>query len=104
MLNNKGVFEPDNVGRNPGRGPSHPGETAMRDDIVAFCDDELVFITQGIWRRADESKQSFASGCNMGAVLDVLRRPEAFCRRIVTSVEESVEGFENDRLVLFGRC
>ena len=41
------VFESDNVGRNPGRGPSHPGETAMRDDIVALCDDELVFIAQG---------------------------------------------------------
>jgi hypothetical protein len=38
------------------------------------------------------------------AVLDVLRRPEAFCRRVVALVEESVEGFENDRLVLFGCC
>ena len=55
MLSQKTVFESDNVGRNPGRGPSHPSEPAMRDDVVAFCDDELVFVAQGIWRRTDKS-------------------------------------------------
>src|SRR5580692_10218648 len=98
------VFESDNIGRNPGCWPSHPCETAMRDHIVALYDDELIFIAQGIWRRADKSEQPFTSWCNVRAVLDVLRRPEAFCRRVVTFVEESVEGFENDRLVLFGCC
>ena len=98
------VFESDNVGRDPGRGPSHPSEPAMRDDVVAFSDDELVFVAQGIWRRSDKSEQPFASRCDMRAVLDVLRRPELFCRSVVTFVEESLEGFENDRLVLFGCC
>jgi len=98
------VFESDNVGCNPGRGPSHPGETGMRDDIVAFRDDELVFIAQGIWRRTDKSKQSFASRRDVRDVLDVLRRPEAFCCHVVALVKESIEGFENDRLVLFGCC
>ena len=73
------VLESDNVGRNPGRWPSHPGETAMRDDIVALCDDELVFVPQRIWRRADKSEQPFAPWRNVRAVLDVRRRPEAFC-------------------------
>src|SRR6201998_349513 len=95
MLGQKAVFESDNVGRNQGRGPSHPSEPAMRDDVVAFCDDELVFIAQGIWRRSDKSEQPFASRCDMRAVLDVLRRPESFCQRVVTFVEESVESFEN---------
>ena len=104
MLSQKTVFESDNVGRNPGRGPSHPSEPAMRDDVVAFCDDELVFIAQGIWRRTNKSEQPFASRRNMRAMLDVLRRPELFCCRVVTFVEESIEGFENDRLVLFGCC
>src|SRR5579863_3696566 len=104
MLGQKAVFESDNVGRNPGGGPSHPGETAMRDNIVAFRDDELVFIPQRIWRRADKSEQPVASWRNVRAVLDVVRRPEAFCCRVVAFVEESVEGFENDRLVLFRCC
>src|SRR6202045_750223 len=104
MLNQKTFFESDNVGRNPGRRPSHPSEPAMRDDVVAFCDDELVFVAQGIWRRTDKSEQPFASRRDMRAALDVLRRPESFCRRVVTFVEERIEGFENDRLILFGCC
>src|SRR5580700_3922560 len=82
------VFESDNVGRNPGGWPSHPGETAMRDDIVSLCDDELVFIAQGIWRRTDKLEQPFASWRNVRAVLNVLRRPEALRRRVVAFVEE----------------
>ena len=61
MLLEDTVFKSDNVGCNPGRGSSHPGETAMRDDVVAFGDDELVFIAQRIWRGADQSEQPFAS-------------------------------------------
>src|ERR1700678_3651963 len=76
----------------------------MRDDIVAFCDDELVFIAQGIWRRPDESEKSFPPWRNVRAVLNVLRRPEALCCRVVAFVEESIEGFENDRLGLCGCC
>src|SRR6266700_7711064 len=84
-----------NVGRNPGRWPSHPGETAMRDDMVALCDDQLVFIPQRIWRRADKSKQPVAPRRNVRAVLDVRRRPEEFCCCVVAFVEERIEGFEN---------
>src|ERR1700691_136723 len=46
MLFEKTVFEPDNVGCDPGGGPAHPRETAMRNDVIAFCDDELVLIMQ----------------------------------------------------------
>src|SRR5580704_11064422 len=71
VLSQKTVFESDNVGRNPGRGPSHPSESAMRDDVVAFCDDELVFVVQRIWRQADKSEKSFASRRNVRAMLNV---------------------------------
>ena len=104
MLGQETVFESDDVGSNPGRGPSQSGETAMRNDIVSFRDDELVFIAQGIWRRADKSEQPFASWRNMRAVLNVLRRPEALCCGVVAFIEESIEGFENNRLVLFWCC
>jgi len=98
------VFEPDNVGGDPGGGSSHPSETAVRNDIVALRDDELVFIAQGIWRRADKSEQPFAPWRNVRAVLNVLWRPEALCYGVVAFVEESIEGFENDRLVLLRCC
>jgi hypothetical protein len=104
MLRQETVFESDNVCRDPGCGPSDSGEPAVRNDIVAFCDNELVFVAQRIRRRTDQSKQTFASRRDVCAVLDVLRRPKAFCCSVVAFVEESVEGFENDRLVLFGCC
>ena len=34
----------------------------MRNDIVAFCDNELVLIAQRIRRRTHQSKQTFAPG------------------------------------------
>jgi hypothetical protein len=54
MLSKNPVFEPDNVGGDPGCGPSHSSEAAMRYDVIAFCDDELVLIAQRIWHRANE--------------------------------------------------
>ena len=48
MLFEKAAFEPDNVGGDPGSGPSHPREAAMRYDMVAFCDDDLVLVVQRI--------------------------------------------------------
>src|ERR1700724_2210454 len=44
MLFKNAAFEPDDVGCDPGGGPSHPREAAMRNDVIAFCNDELVLI------------------------------------------------------------
>src|SRR5260370_28428797 len=38
----------------------------------------------------------------MSAVLNVVRRPESFCGRIIALVEECVERFHDDGLVLVG--
>src|ERR1700752_1807004 len=57
MLSKKSVFEPDNVGGNPGSWPSHPSEAAMRDDVIALCDDELVLVMQRFRHRAYEIEQ-----------------------------------------------
>src|SRR5277367_402063 len=73
MLFEKTVFEPDNVGGDPGGGPSHPREAAMRYDVIAFGDDELVLIVQRLRRRADEIEQSCATWRYVCAVLNVVR-------------------------------
>src|ERR1700730_13802154 len=75
-----------------------------RSGLADIGEDLRLGVLGDIWRRTDKSEQPFASRRDMRAVLDVLRRPESFCRRVVTFVEESVEGFENDRLILFGCC
>src|ERR1700689_1819684 len=73
MLFEKPVFEPDNVGCDPGGGPSHPREASMRYDVIAFCDDELVLIMQRLRYRADEIEQAFATWSYVCAVLNVVR-------------------------------
>ena len=55
-------------------------------------------------QRGYQGKQPFASWRNVRAMLDVHRRPGAFCCCVVAFVEKRIEGFENDRLVLFGCC
>jgi hypothetical protein len=104
VLGQETAFESDDVCRNPGSGPPVSRETAVRDDAIAFCDNELVFVAQGDWRGTNQIESPFATWCYVRAMLDVRRRPETFCGRIVALVEQSIEGFENDRLVLFGCC
>jgi hypothetical protein len=58
----------------------------MRDQVVTLGNDEL----------------AVAARRDVGAVLDVAIRPVAFGGRVVSLVELRVEGFENERLVLFG--
>jgi uncharacterized oxidoreductase len=75
-----------------------------RRGVIVYNTSVLGFVPLAVRRRSDKSEQSLASWCNVSAVLNVLRRPEAFCCRVVAFVEESVKGFENDRLVLLRCC
>jgi hypothetical protein len=76
----------------------------MRDHVVALGDDKLVFVFQRIRQRADQVEQTVAAGRDVRAVLDIAVRPIAFRGGIVALVEERVEGFENERLVLPRGC
>ena len=42
----------------------------MYDDVVAFRDDELMFVTQGVGRVADQIEQSIATRFNVCACAD----------------------------------
>ncbi len=72
MLSKNTVFEPDNVGCNPGGGPSNPTETAMRYDVITSCTEELVLVAHRFRHRADEIEQSFVTWY-VCAVLNVVR-------------------------------
>jgi hypothetical protein len=57
-----------------------------------------VLVAQAVGKAADEAEQPFATRF---AVLDVFVGPEAGCCLVITFVEQRVEGFEYERLVLF---
>ena len=71
----------------------------MHDDVVTLRDDELVFVTQGVGCAADQIEQSIATRFDMRAVLNIIGRPKAFSRLIVTLVKQCVEGVEYQRLI-----
>src|SRR5579863_3549947 len=103
MLGKQPLLEPDDVCGDPSRRPPMACEPAMRDDVVALGHNELVFVAKRRWRCAHQVEQPFAPWCNMGAVLDIVGRPELLRGRIVALVEERVKGLQHALPVLF-RC
>src|SRR6478672_604198 len=100
VLGEFAVFHADNVGGDPGRGPAVTGEAPMGDDVITFREDEVIFIFQPIRQSADQVEQAVAAGRDVGAMLDVAIGPETLSGGIIPLVEECVEGFEYERLVL----
>ena len=103
MLGELAVFEAYDVGGDPCRRAAVPRKAAVGDDVVSFAEDDVIFVTQRVGKAANEVEQAIAARRNMGAVLDVAVRPVAFGGSVVPLVEQRVEGFENEGLVLL-RC
>ena len=75
----------------------------MDDDKVALGHDQARFIFEGRGTTLDEVEEAFAARLDVGAVLDVVRRPITLGRLVMPFVEECVECFEDERLVHFRR-
>ncbi len=72
----------------------------MQDDIVSIRDCQRILISQSDGERFGEVEESVTTGSNVGAVLDIVGRPEVLGSSVITSVEERLEGFDNYCLVL----
>src|SRR6266478_4152217 len=60
-------------------------------------------ITPGSYLRrgsTPDKEETFAARLDVGAVLNVVGRPEAFSGRVISPVEQGVERFKDERLVL----
>src|SRR6266481_7304608 len=90
------------VGGDPVSWESNARESPVDDDKVAFGHDQARLIFEGCGRGLDEVEETFAAGFDVRAVLDVLIGPEAGCSIVVTFVEQRVECFEHEGLVLLG--
>jgi hypothetical protein len=102
MLGEPAVLDADNVGGDPRGGTSIAGEAPVRDHVIAFGDDELVFVFQRVGQRADEVKKPVSARWDMCTVLNVTVRPETLGGIIVAPVEERIESFENRALFSSG--
>jgi hypothetical protein len=100
VLGEAAVFDPDYVRGDPGGGPAIAREAAVDNDVVAFREDELMLVTQGVGRAPDQIEQTVATRLDVCAVLDVGIRPEAAGRIVVVLVEQGIEGSEDESLIL----
>jgi hypothetical protein len=74
------------------------------DHVIAFGNDRARLISQGCWRTPDQIEQAIASGFDVRAVLDVVRRPKAFRLLVVPLVEQRIKRFENQFFVCLFDC
>src|ERR1700686_2633358 len=102
MFGELAVLETDDIGSDPGGGTAVAGEAPMRNDIVALGHDQLVLVAERLGGGSDEVEQALAAGGDVVAVLDVAVGPESFGGRVIAFVEERIERFQGDRLVLLG--
>src|SRR5437899_1640039 len=102
MLDKDSVLNAHNICGNPIHRSTEATKSPVHDHEVSLSHDRSRFVLQR-WRKAlDEIEQALTTGSNVCAVLDVVRRPESFCGRIIALVEECVERFHDEGLVLFG--
>ena len=54
MLGEAAVLDPDNIRGDPSNWPAVSCEASVDNNIVALCNDELMFVTQGIRCASDQ--------------------------------------------------
>src|SRR5271169_3312952 len=62
MLGELAVFEAHDIGGDPRRGTAVAQKTPMGHHVVAFREDQLVFVAERGWKAADKIEQAVAAG------------------------------------------
>ena len=100
MFHQNTVLHDEDVGRNPTGRSAETGKASVNDHEVALAHNHVVLVFQCVRQTLDQSEESVASGSDVRAVLDVIRRPEPFRCRVIALIEQGFERFENDGLIL----
>src|SRR5271163_3834011 len=93
------ILDANNVRRNPIHWQSDVGKPAMNDDVVTFCKNHPRLILERRRRGFDQIEEALPARRDVGAVLNVVGRPELLGRSIVALIEKRVECFKNKFLV-----
>ena len=98
MLGQHPVGDAHDVGGDPVSRAPGARESPVNDDEVALGHYHARLIFEGRGTGLDEVEETFATRLDVGAVLDVVRRPISRGRLIIPFVEECIECFEDMRL------
>ena len=76
----------------------------MDDDKVALGHDHARLVLEGRGSTLYEVEETFAARLDMGAMLNVVGRPEAFSCRVVALVELSLRGHSQETKLELVAC
>src|SRR5206468_2070672 len=74
-------------------------KSPMHDHEVSLSHDRSRFVLQRWWDVLDEIEQTLTTRRNVSAVLNVVGRPVALGRYVVTLIEQRVKSFKHERFV-----
>src|ERR1700722_2952075 len=94
------ILEANNICDDPTSCQPVAGKASMQNDILAISRSKGIFVSKRCRDRLDEVKKSTATRRNMGAMLNVVGRPESLSRCVIALVEEQVKRFENNVFIL----
>ena len=99
VLDEDPILDPEDVRRDPVHGRPEPRKPPMDDDEVAVSHDHPGLVFQRRRHALDEVEEALAAGRDVRTVLDVVGRPVALGRDVVSLVEQGVEGLKYQCLI-----
>jgi len=99
VLKQDSVFHTDNVCRNPVHRLPDAREPSVDDDEVSLRYDYSRLILEGGRDALDQVEETVTARLNVRTVLNVVGRPEALRCRIISLIEQGLEGFQDNRLI-----
>src|SRR6266404_1056154 len=100
VLDQDAIFDANDVCRDPVHRRAKAGESTVNYHEITFSHDYSRLILQRGRNAFDEIKEAVATGLDMCAMLNVLGRPIALSRYVVTLIEQRVESFKDKRFIL----
>ena len=101
MFDENSILQTNDVRCDPVHWQSDIRKPAVNDDVVTFRKNHSRLIRERRRRGLDQFEEPVSSRLDMGAVLNVVGRPEPLRSRVFSSIEQGIEGFQYDRFVLF---
>ncbi len=95
MLSEDAVFDAHDVNCDPVGRMAEITESAMHHDPVTLGQNQAVLIPKGWWSISDEIEEPIAPGLDVGAVLDIVWRPEGLGCRVIALVGERMKCLQN---------
>src|SRR5882724_12299929 len=102
MLRQQSVLNANNVDHDPVRGQTKATKPAMQHQHVALRHDQTVLIFTLGRDALNQAEEPVAPRWYMGAMLNVVGRPELLCCNEILLIEQGVERFEDKGLVSLG--